>query len=385
VNQKSNHSSPKTQHTLGHINCPACEALRRTILEIADGKAISFLAAAEAWQQVKNQEVSAGTARHYEACLRPLRAFFGEMSLRDIHIGHITAYRKQRMEPRVVEDRVYSVGPSHINQEISALSQILDRAGLWAPIARTYKPMRKPRGGPGQRIDLEELRYLFQVAQKKPRWRVAYLVSLISANTAAGPNEILSLRLRDLHFHERIVTFVQGTKRDGERVRSIPMTDDCLWALQELEAMAIEKGAHEPDHHLLPHRAKVKGAAPDPTRHQTHYRKGWDGLRREAAKKYPRLARVRRYDLRHTALTMMCEDPDVDLPTLKKIAGHGPGSRLIIDHYFHENVRRKRVAVRSLDGLREPVPPPPPPKKEPRSEEDSERLRKSATQSRFLN
>ncbi len=383
-NSSNQNSSPnKSQHTLGHIDCLACEELRRTILEIVDGKSITFMAAARSWQEVKNQEVTKGTARHYEACLRPLRAFFGQLPLKDIHIGHIAEYRKQRQEPRLVEGRIFSAGPSHINQEISALSQILDRAGLWTPIARHYKPMRKPRGGPGQRVELPALQWLFQVAQRKPRWRVAYLVSLISANTAAGPEEILNLRLRDLRFDDRLVTFVQGTKRDGERVRTIPMTDDCLWAMKELELMALEKGATQPEHYLLPHRARIAGAKPDPTRHQTHYRKGWDNLRKEAAKKFPSLTRVRRYDLRHTALTMMCEDPNVDLPTLRKIAGHGPGSKLVIEHYFHESLKRKRVAVQSLDGLRETAPRSP--KKEPQSTDGNEGLRKTEPLSRFLN
>ena len=81
------------------------------------------------------------------------------------------------------------------------------------------------------------------------------------------------------------------------------------------------------------------------------YRKAWEALRKEASKKFAALAHVRRYDLRHTALTMMAEDPNVDAPTLKKIAGHGPGSKMIETHYFHQSIARQKVAVQGLNGL----------------------------------
>jgi integrase len=378
------------QHTLGHVDCPACEELRRTILEIADGKNISFIAAAEIWQQVHNQEVSPGTAKHYEDCLRPLRAFFGKMRLSDIHIGHIVEYRQQRQIGHLVNGRHFSAGPSRINQEIATLSQIMERAGLWESVARHYRPMRKPRVGPGQRIPVEELHYLFEVAEKKPRWKLAYLASLVCINTTALPKEVLSLRLRDLNFGEQLVSFVEGTKRDGARVRTVPMTDDCRWALAELLRIAEKKGCCRPEDYLFPHRAHEKGALPDPTRHQTHFRTAWEHLRKEAAKRHPSLARVRRADLRPTSISMMCDDPNVDLATIRKIAGHGPGSRLTIETYHHANVARKRTAVSSLNGLRgagTPVPPPPrkTPQSAPTPPSSCDSLLKTDSGSRFIN
>jgi hypothetical protein len=39
------------------------------------------------------------------------------------------------------------------------------------------------------------------------------------------------------------------------------------------------------------------------------WKKAWYALRAEAGKKFPRLAKLRRYDLRHHSLTRLMEDP----------------------------------------------------------------------------
>jgi len=118
--------------------------------------------------------------------------------------------------------------------------------------------------------------------------------------------------------------------------------------------IAREKGAHLPEHFLFPHRADHEGEGADPTRHMGSYRKGWNGLRQEAAKKFPHLATVRRYDLRHSDGSIMCENPNMDQATLKKIFGHGPGSQLLLDLYFHATRERKEQAVAPLNGITRP-------------------------------
>lgn len=389
-------STPRElQHTLGHVNCTACDDIGKCALEEADAKVLPFPQAADSWFKEKVQSVRPGTVGHYADCIRALKLFFGAMHLRDIHIGHIIEYRRERQAARMVigadgKERHVSVGPSHINQEVSTLKQILDRAGLWVPIAKHYKPMPLPRSGVGQRLEREELQYFFEVAERRPRWKIAYLVALASVNTAAGPGEIMSLRLGDLRWHDPEgpkLQIVECTKT-GQRVRNIPMTEDCAFALGELERMAHEKGATDANHYLLPHRAHEKGAGWDPTQHQGHFRKSWAGLCREAAKKYPRLLNIPRYALRHTAITYMAEDPNVDRPTLEKLVGHGSGSRMIPDVYFHASVRRKKVAVQSLNGLRGASAAPPvaekPQRKDPQPAPAVDLL-KTPVQSDYLN
>lgn len=313
------------------------------IVRTGDLGPLTFSQAWPIWWEQKQQEIGPKTQKCHKEYRKPLAMFFGEVLLKDIHIGHIVAYRSSRV----------SAGPGLINHEVNSLKQLLDHAGLWSTIAKHYKPLRVRKGGPGRRLEPEELKWLFHVCQSKSRWRLAYLCSLVSAQTASGPSEILNLRLKDLDFSRRQVSFIEGTKVD-ERVRTIPMTNDCFWALKELELIALQKGAEAPEHYLLPHRADIKGGRPDPTRPMGSYKKAWSAARLAAGKRFPSLKRVRRYDLRHTAATMMAENPNIDLPTLKEVLGHGPGSKLATDHYFHAAKARRKMAVDVLDGLRKP-------------------------------
>jgi len=332
------------QHTLGHVDCPACLELKKMIVRTGDLGGITFAQAWPIWWEAKQQEIGPKTQKCHKGYRTSLVLFLGDVLLKDIHIGHIVAYRSSRV----------SAGSGLINHEVNQLKQILEFAGLWSVIAKHYKPLRVRKGGPGYRIELEELKWLFQVCQSKPRWRLAFLCGMVSAQTAAGPNEILNLRLKDVDFNRMQVHFIEGTKVD-ERVRTIPMTNDCMWALRELELIAKEKGADEPSHYLLPRRAYVAGGRPDPTRPMSSYKRAWMAARLAASKRFPALKHARQYDLRHTAATMMAENPNIDLPTLKEVLGHGPGSKLATDHYFHSARARRKMAVDVLDGLRKPA------------------------------
>lgn len=299
--------------------------------------------AAETWLRRKCQSVSERTGWDYETYLRPVLAFFGQMRLEQIDIDRIVDYRAQRST---------TAGPDRINHECNTLQQILASAGLWEPIARHYRPMKRRRGsGAGRRVGEEELRHLLAVASRRTKWRVAYLCTLIEVNTGCGPSEVLHLRLGDIDYGQREIRFVEGTKT-AFRVRSLPMTDDCLWAVQQLEDIARQKGATMPEHYLVLGRAKSRGGEADPTVPATSFKRAWYTLRAEAAKTYPVLAGVRRYDMRHTSLSMMAENPNVDAATFEKVAGWGPGSRMLAQRYHHEVRRRKEVCVSAVNGFR---------------------------------
>ena len=343
-----------SQHTLGHIQCPACEALRKFVVMTGELAHCSFAQVWPLWIQEKSQLVSEKTLRCWGEYYRALHPFFGALLLRDIHIGNIVAYREQRQ---------LRAGPSLINHEINALKQIMERSGLWAPIAKFYKPLRIPKSGPGQALLEEEALWLLERARSRPKWRVAYLASLLSANTACGPGEIRKLRIKDVDLSEPVINIVQGAKNDY-RVRPVPLNMDALWAVKNLLELATTKGAHLPDHYLLPHRAHVKGAQPDPTRPMGSWKKAWYSLRAEAGKRYPKLATIRMYDLRHHALTSLLENPSVSEQTIKDIAGHV--SKKILERYSHIRLARKKAALEALEGLRKPVTPE---KKQPQAAE----------------
>jgi len=293
------------------------------------------------WWERKQQQISAKTQRCYREYSRSLLSFFGAMKLEDIYLENIVSYRTSRV----------SAGPGLINHEVNCLSQILDSAGLWAPIAKFYKPLRIPNRGPGQALIQEEALWLLEVASYKKKWKVAYLGSMLSVNTTCGPGELRNLRIKDVNTNRMPPTIdvVEGAKNEY-RVRSVPLNADAFWAIQELLGLAAEKGAYLPDHYLFPGRAPKLGQASQVGKPVTSWKTAWYALRKEAAKKYPKLATVRMYDLRHHAITSLLENPTISEQTIKDVAGHV--SKKILERYSHIRMERKEEALEALEGLR---------------------------------
>jgi integrase len=278
--------------------------------------------------------IAPATKHDYEKNFKRLTGFFGAMPLAKIHIGHIREY---------VESRKPTTGPSRINHEISTLQQMLKRAGLWGAIAAWYEPLALPRTGPGIALEVAEEEHLFAVARTRSRWRVAYYAALITANTTAGPEEIRMLQLKDINLTERVLHVRDGAK-NKYRVRALPLNDDALWAVQQLVERAGTKGAVEPDHYLLPSREG------NPLKPVDSWKKAWYSLRAEAGKKFPRLAKLRRYDLRHHSMTRLLENPDVSEQTIEDIAGHI--SHKMKQRYSHIRMQAKRDALTALSSRR---------------------------------
>jgi hypothetical protein len=293
------------------------------------------------WWEQKPQEVSPKTTKCYKEYARHFVPFFGAKKLGDIHIGALISYRSSRS----------TAGPEPINHEIDCLSQILDSAGLWAPIAKFYKPLRIPNCGPGQALLQQEALWLLEVASYKKKWKVAYLGSMLSVNTTCGPVEFRNLRIKDVNMHRMPPTIdvVEGAKNDY-RVRTVPLNSDASWAVQELLLLAAEKGAHLPDHYLFPGRAPRKGEPSLVGKPVTNWKTAWYALRKEAAKKYPKRVTVRVYDLRHHAITALLENPTISEQTIKDVAGHV--SKKSLERYSHIRMARKTEALEALEGLR---------------------------------
>lgn len=86
------------------------------------------------------------------------------------------------------------------------------------------------------------------------------------------------------------------------------------------------------------------------TRPLGSWKTAWYSLRKEAGKRYPKLANVRMYDLRHHALTTLLENPNISERTIMDIAGHV--SRKMLERYSHIRLQRKRAALDALESLR---------------------------------
>jgi integrase len=163
---------------------------------------------------------------------------------------------------------------------------------------------------------------------------------MITANTTVGPEEIRCLRLKDIDVAAQTITVREGAK-NKYRERTVELNDDALWAVSELLKRAAKMGALDAEHYFLPHRAPAEGGKPDPTRPVNSWYGGWYALRKAAG-----LPTLRRYDLRHDAITRLLEDENVSERTVVEIAGHV--SRKMLDRYSHVRSDNRREALDRL-------------------------------------
>jgi integrase len=301
--------------------------------------------AAVVWLDAHRRHIGPGTVRHYDCTIKALSSsFLADLKLEEIHIGHFERYQQTRTAG---PGRV--AGPQRVNHELNTLSQILARAGLWRRIEELYHPLRLPKLQTGRALTDEEQEYLFRVARTRPKWRVACLASLVTVNTTAGPGEILGLTLADIALGpDPEVHIRQGKNR--YRDRWLPLNQTAETAIRELLEIAHAKGAQLASDYLLPHRAKNGRTNWDPSRPMYSWRKAWNGMRKEAAKLYPQLAGLRMYDLRHTVITRLLEDPENSEETVVSLAGWV--SENMKKTYSHVRNRPRREALDRLNRKR---------------------------------
>jgi site-specific recombinase XerD len=156
------------------------------------------------WMEIKRPLVRARTIHDYKQHLKPLGAFFAEMPLENIQTEHLREYQKHRIAQKV--------GPTVINHEIGTLGQILKEARTWHTVQPYYKPLPESREGPGVALSEQQKANLFQTANSKPRWKLAYWAALLSVNTTAGPGEVRNLRIGDVDLPTRYIHIVRGAK-----------------------------------------------------------------------------------------------------------------------------------------------------------------------------
>lgn len=331
-------------HTPGHIECPGCELARQRMIESHVLARLEFSAAAQIWLSSHEQRIAPQTVVHYENCIRALNKFFAQLPLDQIHIGHLEQYQAMR---RQASGGLRRASAGRINQDLNALSQILQRAGLWAALAPYYKPLRLPRRARGIALEPDEEKHLFQVAASNSRWLVAYCTSLLSRNTCAGPGEIRHLRLSHLDTASFAWMKIEECVKNEFRIRTLALNRDAQWAVAQLLERAREKGSYAPEHYLLPRRVGASGF--DPAQPQDSWKKAWNALRAEAGERFPRLAQMRFYDNRHTACTNLLDNPDIPYSTIEHYMGHRINSttKRIYDHRRDLTIRLAAEALSS--------------------------------------
>jgi integrase len=122
----------------------------------------------------------------------------------------------------------------------------------------------------------------------------------------------------------------------GERV--IPLNQSALAVLVRLRKQAELLGETRPEHYVF---SACENGKIDPTKPMKSWRSAWRSLRKKAG-----LNGLRFHDLRHQAITEMCEKGLPDM-TIMQIAGHV--SPEMLKHYSHIRTQAKREAVGLLE------------------------------------
>lgn len=119
-----------------------------------------------------------------------------------------------------------------MNLEVKLLRGILKVEGQWKRLADEVKPLRQSGETPGRALTDEEAFRLFETAESKPAWLVAYLCTVIANDTGMRGVELKNLRLAHIDLDTRTIS-IHRSKTDAG-MRQILLTNDALKAIVRL-------------------------------------------------------------------------------------------------------------------------------------------------------
>jgi hypothetical protein len=219
--------------------------------------------AVEGWLKDRKVRVSSGTYASDVTNTRHLKAILGEETklLRVAEIQAIKRYQTKRLEG--------NLSPKTINNEVLALSAILQDANLWHRVLSRYRPLKTSPAEVGVALARDQEVKLLTIAQNCELSAVAPYVAVLALRTGMRMKEIKHLRLSAIRMtadNPHIVVHRKTTKTDaGSRHVAV-------WALRRLIARACSLGAIEPHHCLLPTLLDAHTRRSDPM----HGRSGYD-------------------------------------------------------------------------------------------------------------
>ena len=332
-------------HTKDHRNCPVCDAARDERLDPAIPPETLMPEAGRLWLDTRrfvhqgvdskrSNYIAPRTITDYEDYIDCLGKFFGQLQLREIHLGHIRAYQS---------DRSKTCGAAKINQETGILRTIMRRSGAWTDaLEEGYEALRVDAADIPRAMTPRQQENYLQVAASREEWNVVYWYSLISLHTTCSNCEMRGIKIGDVNMFDGILMIRKGYAKNRHRVRTIPLTADAKWAVQMALVRARSLGAAAPDHYLFPFREK-RGAW-NPCRPMTNsgIKKPFDAVRKAAEVPW-----LRQHDLRHSAITRMAE-AGTPIPVIMSMAGHI--TQRMLQHYTQVSEQAKRQALEAVYG-----------------------------------
>jgi integrase len=341
------------QHTIDHVNCPACIAQDEALQGVdVDFATMLFRDAAVYWMNLRRQSTSLKPRAHdaTQGNLDALLKFFGALRLCDITPGHIRGYQIARLA-NVVRVRGQEMHPWKrkagnmlVNHEISVVGQMLTHCRLWQNVRPFYFPLSVKQWSPRTVLTEDEEERLFDVASRHPEASLAYWVACITNNTSAAGLELRGLRLKNLFLSAEGISEIyvpEDSVKNGHRARKVPLNAQAKYAVEECFKRALKLGACEPEHYLFPFRELRNKFDPTRPASRSWLRKSWDKLRKATG-----FVDLKPHDLRHHCITRLLEN-DVNPETVIAIAGHV--GRKMMEYYAHQRTRVKYAAVLAIE------------------------------------
>ena len=334
--------APTLQHTLGHLDCPACKLREAQRLSEAAFGQLPFKSAAPAWLDEHSLDIKQHTLTGYNYHIRALSNFFSELPLNQIHSGHFESY---------IDEREKDASGSTLRHEFNVLSQILNRGHLWkgSKLETEYALIRKRRlklkpSPSGEVLSADTKERLIAVASSHPRWKVALWGTVLTLTTTADMGEITHLHLGDIDPFKRTMRIREGLK-NLHRDRIVTLNNSA-WAAVELilgryyklcQRLNVEA---DPEHYILP--GRLRAGRYDLWKPMGSWRKAWDALRIKAE-----LPRIRKKALRRQPITELLEDKEISEQVVLELAGHV--TKGMQNRYSEIRLEPKRKAVEKLE------------------------------------
>ncbi len=348
------------EHTLGHIDCPACAGLR-DMHSAAISANLSFFEASDLYLRLRTLEslpvnssarfVSKRTLSDYEQYTKSLNLFFAALSLKDIHAGHIRAYQHARLqgaEPFIRRRRPHEepgpcpAGPVKINHELTYLKMVMTKAGAWSPdLEKDYEPFQFDEPDVPKALSPDEQMAWIEVSRLKKRWEIVHYYSILAIACCVNPKELLTAKLGNLNMFHQVFTISARSAKNRHRQRTIPLVNpEVLWAAEQLIERAKECGASDPQHYLFPFR---QGNGPwDALAPMTGsgMKRAWEEVQRATG-----ILWFNPYGCRHTGITRYAE-AGMAIDTIMSMAGHV--SERMRRHYVHISEQAKVRALQMV-------------------------------------
>src|SRR5438105_3612745 len=210
---------------------------------------LSFAEAAEMWLDFRTMApgsraryVSPRTLSDLQQYIRALSRKFGDVALKNIHVGLLREYQRERSQ---------TCGANKINQELGTLLRIMKGARAWTRVLeQCYEPLQREEADIGRALTPEEQERFLKVASSREQWQFVYHYALLALATSASNCEMRGLRLGDVNLYSKVLHIRREHAKNRYRIRTIPMHDEAVWAVTRLMERARGLGAVSPHHHL---------------------------------------------------------------------------------------------------------------------------------------